>query len=186
MARKHKPEEIIGKLREALRDAHPVHRLSVERPSFLDEPRADVALNHLYLNTDLGTLGLLGSITGVGDFERVARDAVEFDLFGHRIRAISLDDLITAKEALGRDKDLIVAKESGAKGRFGRSAGHRFRAGTCAVARRARVTGGGRIRAAATRLRGGKADGGDAPKAKASKPKPSKAKSGRAKASEAS
>ena len=29
---------------------------------------------------------------------------------------------------------------------------------------------GGRIRAAATRLRGGKADGGDAPKAKASKP----------------
>ncbi len=103
--------ENIGKLREALRDAHPVHRLSVERPSFLDEPRADVALNHLYLNTDLGTLGLLGSITGVGDFERVARDAVEFDLFGHRIRAISLDDLISAKEALGRDKDLIVAKE---------------------------------------------------------------------------
>ena len=103
--------ENIEKLRDALRDAHPVHRLSVERPSFLDEPRPGVPLNHLYLHTDLGTLDLLGSITGVGDFERVVRDAVEVELFGHRIRAISLNDLITAKEALGRDKDLIVAKE---------------------------------------------------------------------------
>jgi predicted nucleotidyltransferase len=103
--------ENIEKLRDALRDAHPVHRLSVERPSFLDEPRPGVPLNHLYLHTDLGTLDLLSSITGVGDFERVVRDAVEVELFGHRIRAISLDDLITAKEALGRDKDLIVAKE---------------------------------------------------------------------------
>ena len=83
----------------------------MERPSFLDEPRPGVPLNHLYLHTDLGTLDLLSSITGVGDFERVVRDAVEVELFGHRIRAISLDDLITAKEALGRDKDLIVAKE---------------------------------------------------------------------------
>lgn len=101
----------IERLRDALRDAHPVHRLSVQRPSFLDEPRPGVGLNHLYLHTDLGTLDLLGSITGVGDFERVARDAVDIELFGHRIRAISLDDLIAAKEALGRDKDLIVAKE---------------------------------------------------------------------------
>ena len=101
----------IERLRDALRDAHPVHRLSVQRPSFLDEPKPGVGLNHLYLHTDLGTLDLLGSITGVGDFERVARDAVDIELFGHRIRAISLDDLIAAKEALGRDKDLIVAKE---------------------------------------------------------------------------
>jgi predicted nucleotidyltransferase len=101
----------VGKLREAFRDLHPQHRLSMPRRSFLDEPAAGTALENLYLGTDWGALDLLGSITGVGDYARVARDAVEIELFGQRLRAIGLDDLIAAKEALGRDKDLIVAKE---------------------------------------------------------------------------
>jgi predicted nucleotidyltransferase len=101
----------IAKLRDAFRDFHPVHRLSSPQHSFLDVPEPGAALDNLYLNTDLGTLDLLGRIKGVGNYERVARDAIEIDLFGHRVRAISLDDLIAAKEALGRDKDLISAKE---------------------------------------------------------------------------
>jgi predicted nucleotidyltransferase len=101
----------IEKLRDAFRELHPVHRLSSPQRSFLDVPAHGVALDNLYLNTDLGTLDLLGNITGVGDYERVARGAVEIELFGRRVRAISLDDLIAAKEALGRDKDLIAAKE---------------------------------------------------------------------------
>jgi predicted nucleotidyltransferase len=101
----------IGKLREAFRDLHPQHRLSMPRRSFLDEPAPGAALDNLYLSTDWGALDLLGSITGVGDYARVARDAVEIELFGRRLRAIGLADLIVAKEALGRDKDLIVAKE---------------------------------------------------------------------------
>jgi len=101
----------LEKLREAFREFHPVHRLSSPQRSFLDVPEPGVALDNLYLNTDLGTLDLLGSITGVGDFERVAHGAVTIELFGRRVRAISLDDLIAAKEALGRDKDLIAAKE---------------------------------------------------------------------------
>jgi len=103
--------DTIEKLRDAFREIHPVHRLSSPQQSFLDVPAAGAALDNLYLNTDLGTLDLLGRITGVGDYARVARDAVEVELFGRRVRAISLDDLIAAKEALGRDKDLIAAKE---------------------------------------------------------------------------
>lgn len=101
----------VGKLRDAFRDFHPVHRLSSPEQSFVDVPEPGAALDNLYLRTDLGTLDLLGSISGVGDYERVARDAVEVELFGRRVRAISLDDLIAAKEALGRDKDLMAAKE---------------------------------------------------------------------------
>ena len=101
----------IEKLREAFRDLHPQHRRSMPRRSFLDEPAPGTALDNLYLSTDWGALDLLGSITGVGDYARVARDAVEIELFGQRLRAISLADLIAAKEALGREKDLIVAKE---------------------------------------------------------------------------
>jgi hypothetical protein len=33
------------------------------------------------------------------------------ELFGRRCRVISLEDLIRAKEALGREKDLLAAKE---------------------------------------------------------------------------
>jgi predicted nucleotidyltransferase len=103
--------DTIEKLREALRETNPVHRLSSPRQSFLVVPEPGASLDNLYLNTDLGTLDLLGRITGVGDYARVARDAVDVEIFGRRVRAISLDDLIAAKEALGRDKDLIAAKE---------------------------------------------------------------------------
>jgi len=37
--------------------------------------------------------------------------AIEVELFGRTVSVISLEDLIAAKEALGRDKDLLAAKE---------------------------------------------------------------------------
>jgi predicted nucleotidyltransferase len=101
----------VEKLRDAFRDVHPVHRIASPQRSFLDVPAAGDTVENLYLNTDLGTLDVLGRITGVGDYARVARDAVEVELFGLRVLAIGLDDLIAAKESLGRDKDVIAAKE---------------------------------------------------------------------------
>lgn len=103
--------DTLENLRRAFRELHPVHRLTRPQRSFLEEPPPGVALNNLYLNTDVGTLDVLSAITGVGDFERVARHAVDIELFGRRIRAMSLDDLIASKEAMGRDKDLLAAKE---------------------------------------------------------------------------
>jgi predicted nucleotidyltransferase len=73
--------------------------------SFLDNPAPDVKVNNLYLGTDFGPVDFLGNILGVGDFESVRANAVEVDLFGRRLRVISLDDLIRAKEVLKRDKD---------------------------------------------------------------------------------
>ncbi|MBN8482734.1 MAG: hypothetical protein J0L88_14220 [Xanthomonadales bacterium] len=101
----------VEKLREVFRDAHPVHRLSTPRRSFLDYPESGVTLQNLHLSTDLGTLDVLGRIDGVGDHARVARNAVDIELFGRSVRAMSLDDLILAKEAPGRDKDRIAARE---------------------------------------------------------------------------
>lgn len=68
-------------------------------------------MRNLYLQTELGPVDVLISITCVGGFERVNSAAVEVELFGRRVRVIGLDDLIAAKEALGRDKDLLAAKE---------------------------------------------------------------------------
>lgn len=103
--------ENVQKLRLAFRDAHPAHRLTSQKLSFLDNPEPGVEVNDLYLRTDLGPLDILSSIKGVGDFARIREHAPEIDLFGRRCRVISLDDLIRAKEAVGREKDLLAVKE---------------------------------------------------------------------------
>lgn len=101
----------VAKLREALRDLTPTHRLTSPRQSFLDHVDLDAKLKNLYLQTSLGPLDVLSAILGVGDFERVRARAIEVELFGRRCRLMSVEDLITAKETLGRDKDLMTAKE---------------------------------------------------------------------------
>lgn len=101
----------VTKLREALRDLKPTHRLTPQRLSFLTNPDPGVPVRNLYLETELGTVDILSSILGVGEFERVRAGSVEIEIFGRHVRVISLEDLIRAKEALGRDKDLLTAKE---------------------------------------------------------------------------
>ena len=101
----------VSKLRSSLHDLNPRHRLTSQKLSFLDTPDPDVDVKNLYLETELGTVDILSSIMGVGDFERVRAAAIEIELFGRPCRVISLEDLIKAKEALGRDKDLLAAKE---------------------------------------------------------------------------
>lgn len=103
--------EDVAKLREALRELNPTHRLTPQRLSFLTNPDAGVPVQNLYLETEIGTVDILSSILGVGDFERVRAGSMEFEVFGRRCRVISLEDLIHAKEALGREKDLLAVKE---------------------------------------------------------------------------
>jgi predicted nucleotidyltransferase len=104
-------EENIAKLRQALRDWNPQHRLTHKRLSFLDFPPLGQSLNNLYLQTDMGVVDILSSILGVGDFARLKNRAEELEVEGRRFLVISLEDLIRAKEALGREKDLLMAKE---------------------------------------------------------------------------
>ncbi len=68
---------------------------------------ADVAK----LRQDMGVIDVISSVLGVGDFQRLNTKAEELEVDGRRFRVISLDDLITAKEAMGREKDLLTAKE---------------------------------------------------------------------------
>ena len=98
-------------MREALRELNPTHRFTSQRLSFLDNPDPGVPLKNLYLQTQWGPVDFLTSITGVGDFQRVRGSSIEIELFGRRCRVISIEDLIVAKEALGRDKDKLAVKE---------------------------------------------------------------------------
>jgi len=99
--------ETVAKLRAALADLKPVHRMTPNKLSFLDHPPAGEPLANVYLETEAGIVDVLG----IGDYQALACHAIEVPLFGRRCRVISLEDLITAKEAMGREKDLLTAKE---------------------------------------------------------------------------
>lgn len=103
--------ENVARLREALKDLHPVHRMTPQRLSFLKYPPADQPLKNLYLQTDLGMVDVLSSVLGVGDYKRLKESSDELAVDGYHYHVISLEDLILAKEAMGRDKDLLTAKE---------------------------------------------------------------------------
>ena len=82
-----------------------------ERLSFLTHPTPGTALNDLYLETDQGIIDVLSSVLGVGDFARLKTHAITISLYGRPLSLISLEDLIAAKEAVGREKDLLAVKE---------------------------------------------------------------------------
>jgi predicted nucleotidyltransferase len=103
--------ENIARLREALRDWNPKHRLTPQRLSFLTHPPDETPVTNLYLETDRGVIDILTSVQGVGSFEQLKNSAEKLDVDGVVYRVMSLPDLIAAKEALGREKDLLTAKE---------------------------------------------------------------------------
>lgn len=103
--------ESIEKLRHALADFNPKHRMSPKRVSFLTIPENPSGWNNIYLETDLGVVDFINQVTGVGDFKRLAEKAETVELFGHPCKVISLEDLVTAKMAMGRPKDLAMIVE---------------------------------------------------------------------------
>jgi len=101
----------VEKIRAALADLNPIHRITHRKLSFLEHPAPGQPLVNLYLETDGGTIDILSSVLGVGDFGRLKERAVEASIFGRKCAIISLEDLIVAKEAVGREKDLLAVKE---------------------------------------------------------------------------
>ncbi len=103
--------EHIAKLRKSLASLHPKHRMTPQKLSFLEIPLGKEALNNVYLETDLGILDILTEVKGVGSFTELVKRAQEIILFGYPCKVISIDDLITAKKAMGRDKDKLTLRE---------------------------------------------------------------------------
>jgi hypothetical protein len=85
--------------------------MTAQKLSFLETPPPGTELKSVFLRTRLGVLDVLSEVLGVGDFKRLKDQAREVMIAEKRVRVISLQDLIAAKEALARDKDLLVAKE---------------------------------------------------------------------------
>jgi predicted nucleotidyltransferase len=96
-------ERIVETLRELsprLRGAPP------ELPFVLDVRTMKDGLNFT-LTTSLGDLDLLGEVTGLGSYDDIAVRAEVIELRGSPVKLLALDDLIRAKAATGRAKDLV-------------------------------------------------------------------------------
>lgn len=63
------------------------------------------------LVTSIGDIDLLGEIPGGGTYEELAPGAMELEIFGTRCLCLSLKQLIRAKRAAGRTKDLEALAE---------------------------------------------------------------------------
>jgi hypothetical protein len=63
------------------------------------------------LVTSLGDIDLLGEIPGGGTYEDLVPDAIELHVFGIHCLCLSLTQLIRAKRAAGRPKDLEALAE---------------------------------------------------------------------------
>jgi hypothetical protein len=63
------------------------------------------------LISSLGDIDLLGEIPGGGNYEDLLPGSIELSVFGMRCRCLSLAQLIRAKRAAGRPRDLDVLAE---------------------------------------------------------------------------
>ena len=79
-------------------------------PFVLDAETLRKGLNFTFI-TDIGSLGLLGEVRGVGGYDEVLAGSVTYELFDYRFPVIEIGKLILAKRAAGRPKDLIAIPE---------------------------------------------------------------------------
>ena len=59
------------------------------------------------LSTDAGDLDLLGDVQGIGTYEAMLPECETVELYGQKVRILSIRQLIAAKRAAGRPKDLL-------------------------------------------------------------------------------
>ena len=79
-------------------------------PFFMDERQLRTT-PLLTLTTREGDLDVLDRVAGVGTFADTLERSVEFDGFGVRFPVLDLPDLIRAKRAAGRPKDIAQLPE---------------------------------------------------------------------------
>lgn len=92
----------------ALQPFNPNLRGAPEKQPFLFEAETLRRGSNFTFRTDFGDIALLGEIAGVGTFEEIAPGALTMILMGLEVKVISLEELIKAKRAADRMKDLLV------------------------------------------------------------------------------
>ena len=96
--------ENLRRLEAAVKDLHPVHRMTPQKIPFELNERLCQELKNVYLRTDLGILDCLSEVSGVGGYDDALRMSVP--CLSGRFRMLNLDTIIAAKESTGRRRDI--------------------------------------------------------------------------------
>jgi predicted nucleotidyltransferase len=95
----------LGAVAAALTSLHAYLRGAPKGLPFkTDVPTLQAGLNFT-LETDSGDLDLLGEVSGVGGYARALAQSEEREVYGCKVRVLSIDGLIAAKKAAARNKD---------------------------------------------------------------------------------
>lgn len=103
--------ENLERLQSALDGLHPAHRLTPQRLAFRVPAGDWQDLRNLYLETDWGVLDCLGDVLGVGSYDIVRSRSETIQLHFGPLQVMNADDLIRAKEAMGRPHDKLTAAQ---------------------------------------------------------------------------
>jgi len=93
-----------------LRGLHPFHRFTPGKLPFEFSDELAARLKNIYLQTDLGKLDCLSVVMGIGDYDAVLKNSIVQNTAFGEFRMLQIDALITAKEAVGRERDLVAVK----------------------------------------------------------------------------
>ena len=101
----------LKRIADALAPFHPRPRGLVDKLPFVWDWTTLQHGTNFTFTTELGDIDLLGEVLAVGNYEDAIKESVEIDLDGSRVSVLSIEGLIRAKEAAGREKDKPGLKE---------------------------------------------------------------------------
>jgi predicted nucleotidyltransferase len=101
----------VARLAGALAPFHPYLRGAPAGLPFIWDAETLWRGLNFTLQTDLGSVDLLGEIIGGGGYDKLLPFSGDLDAFGHRLRCIDLAKLIEVKRAAGRPKDFDAIAE---------------------------------------------------------------------------
>jgi predicted nucleotidyltransferase len=76
-------------------------------PNIVDEHTLNLGTNFT-LEIEDEKLDLLGEMIAIGNYEQLLNQIDDFDVAGHTVKVLRLEDLIKTKRAAGRPKDVAV------------------------------------------------------------------------------
>lgn len=97
--------ENLGKIAETLKPFNPRLRgFPKELPFIWDASTIQNGTNFT-LDTSLGDFDMLAEVSGIGTYEDVLALSEKWNIYGYDVQILSVNGLISAKEAAGREKD---------------------------------------------------------------------------------
>lgn len=103
-------EDNVSRIETAVADLHPSHRFTPNKLPLAATRASFPELKNLYLQTDLGALVCVSEVAGIGDFQAVRRQSTVADFSYGQFRFLTLEALIAAKLAVGRERDLDAVR----------------------------------------------------------------------------